>query len=95
MTRRLVQAIEPFSMNIGVVPVMVARGDLYFDDDEVVRRNPHGFDDVEVKSSATGRARTSVGSVETAAAEPGVKRRMGRPPKTEVVLESSTTTSEV
>lgn len=84
--RKLMQALEPFATTTSQrVPLMVARGDLFFDDDEVVKRNPQGFANVEVRSSnSTTRTREAVSSsnqVETATAEPGEKRRLGRPPR--------------
>ena len=88
--RKIMQAVEPFATTTSEkIPLMVARGDLFFDDDEVVRRNPQGFANVEVRRSvgSKNRAReavssTSSGALETASAEPGGKRRIGRPPLT-------------
>jgi hypothetical protein len=96
--RKIVQALSPFSTEVNGVPFMVHTGALFQDDDPVVRRNPGAFGDVEVQSSQRPRARLpmSSGSVETASAEPGGRRRLSRKPiDTEVRETEVSTPSEV
>jgi hypothetical protein len=95
---KIVQAIESFATTYNGVPVMVLRGQLWNSADPVVRGNPAAFGDAEVRSSdhLTSRQPISSGSVETASAEPGGKRRLSRKPlDTEVREAEVSTPSEV
>lgn len=83
--RKIVQAVAPFATSVAGVPHMVAKNDLYYEDDAVVRANRVSFQDAQIRSStgASTREPVSSGSVETASAEPGGRRRLSKPPKTD------------
>lgn len=85
MDRKIVQALQPFSISVAGVPHMIGTGDMYYEDDPVVKAARTCFGDVSVRSSIGSRHRVpmSSGSVETASAEPGGRRRMSRPHKVE------------
>ena len=83
MADRIVQAKEAFSgTQANGVPWNVGAGDLYWSNDPIVKGREHLFGDVTVLSStgATHRETATVtgSAVETATAEPGQRRRMGR-----------------
>jgi hypothetical protein len=51
--QKIMEAAAPFSMNLrSGVPVVIGEGDLYYSDDEVVRRNPRAWREVTVNRSA-------------------------------------------
>lgn len=80
----IVSANQPFSVNLSDgVPCMVADGDLFYADDEVVVGREHLFGQVEVRRSSprriAGPPASPVGG-ETADATPGTARQVTRPP---------------
>lgn len=80
---QVVQALTPFAANVRGVTFMVAKGELFYDDDPVVKANSKSFGSLHVRSSSGATARPSSGSVETASSEPGVRRRLSKTPKTD------------
>lgn len=95
---KIVQAIESFATTMNGIPVMVLTGQLWSSSDPVVRGNPRAFGDAKVQSSdnLSTRQPISSGSVETASAEPGGKRRLSRKSlDTEVRETEVSTPSEV
>jgi hypothetical protein len=90
--RKLVQAREAFSGFINGALVVVGPGDVFYDDDPIVKGSPKCFADIAVReSTAAPMAPPPVPSVEpappvppaseTASANPNQPRRLGRASK--------------
>lgn len=90
--RRVVQAKNSFAIRANGAPFVVGGGDLYYNDDPIVVAFPQNFGELKVKSSEPLRP-ASPGSVETASAEPGGRRRLSKPAK--VDLDRTSEPSEV
>lgn len=75
--RTIVEAAEPFSVTLkDGTPFSVARGDLFYSDDPVVKGRELLFGEVNVRSSRPYRATSAA---ETATAGPGEKRTVTTP----------------
>jgi hypothetical protein len=82
--RKLVRALASFATVINGAPVMVAPGDLFYSDDPIVKGRDSLFGEPLVRiSDGSPRQHSSVtgSAVETMTAEPGARRRLGRPAK--------------
>jgi len=82
--RKIVRANEPFSVQLADGrPLDISAGDLFWSDDPMVKTRGRLFGDVSIRTSTGGRESSSASgpgaAVETATADPGVRRRMTRP----------------
>lgn len=77
--RKIVQCRSSFVTTINGRSVMVIGGDLYYDDDPIVKGRAGLFVDPRVKSSQPA-AQVSAASVETASAPPAARRVLSKPP---------------
>lgn len=82
--RRVVQAKDAFAVTLKGVPVVVSPGDRYYSDDPIVKGREALFEELDVQSSLSDRRAASLASplgsaVETATADPGLRRRRTRP----------------
>lgn len=93
--RKIVRAIDSFTTNVSGRPVSVNIGDLFYSDDLVVKGRESLFGDPLVRTSEGPRVSSSVtGSVvETMTAEPGARRRLGRPVKQQTRIADADTAS--
>ncbi len=80
--RAVLEAREPFSIDMNGAPFQVRAGDRFYADDPVVEAAPALFTELTVRTSRGQRPQPTspTGSaVETTTAEPGGRRRLSRP----------------